>query len=168
MKSSLRLRLGRGSLRISISLACFLLLFFIGLQFPVGAAEPKRGGALIVAIEGEEGNLNPHLVTGSVTQMITSNIFNFLVYMDFDFKIIPELAESWRVSKDGLTYTFNLVKNASWHDGKPFTAADILYTFDHIFPNHPRAGVWWKPNVTSVEAPDPYTVVIRLKQIKVP
>jgi peptide/nickel transport system substrate-binding protein len=143
------------------SLICLLFTLFIAAAF---AAQPPHGGTLMMAVEGEEANLNPQVVTGATAQPIVNNIFNLLIYMDFKFEIIPGLARSWEVSKDGLTYTFGLVKNAAWHDGKPFTSADVLYTLQEIYPQNPR-GSWWKPGVNvSPEAPDPYTFVIKLKE----
>jgi len=127
------------------------------------AAGPKRGGTFVMALGGDPPNLNPNLVPGTITLEVSTNIFNLLVYLNFDFEIIPELAESWKVSQDGLTYTFNLVKNASWHDGKPVTSADVVYTLREVVPTTPRGGIWWTPNIVSVEAPDDYTVVVQLK-----
>jgi peptide/nickel transport system substrate-binding protein len=128
------------------------------------AAAPSHGGALLIASEGEEANLNPHLVTGASGQPVINNIFNLLIYMNFKFEIIPGLARSWEVSKDGLTYTFRLARNVTWHDGKPFTSADVLYTLNEVYPQNPR-GAWWKPGENVFpSAPDPYTFVIRLKE----
>jgi peptide/nickel transport system substrate-binding protein len=122
----------------------------------------------MIAVEGEEANLNPHLVTGASGQPVLNNIFNLLIYMNFKFEIIPGLARSWEVSKDGLTYTFHLAKNATWHDGKPCTSADVDYTLKEIYPQSPR-GAWWKPGVNVfTETPDPYTFVIKLKETFAP
>ncbi|MFX9597063.1 ABC transporter substrate-binding protein, partial [Acinetobacter baumannii] len=70
----------------------------------------------------------------------------------------PELAESWTVSEDAKTYTFKLKKGVTWHDGKPFTAADVLFSIEMLKQTHARA----RNNlvqVDKVEAPDDYTVV---------
>lgn len=146
---------------ILCSLLCLLLTLFMPHAY---AAQPSHGGTLIIAVEGEDSSLNPHLVASATAQPVINNIFNLLVYMDFNFEIIPGLARSWNVSKDGLTYTFNLAKNAAWHDGKPFTSADVLYSLKEIYPQNPRRS-WWKPNVNFfLEAPDAYTFLIKLKE----
>ncbi len=67
------------------------------------------------------------------------------------------------MSPDGKTYTFKLVGNATWHDGKPFTAADVLFSVDFLKQTHARArGNLAK--VASVTAPDPRTVVFTLSE----
>ena len=123
----------------------------------------KKGGTFIIASEGEPSVLAAHLSTDTSAAMIASNLFNGLISINFDFQPVPDLAEKWDVSADGLTYTFHLVKNAKWHDGKPVTAEDAAFTLNEITAKtHPRAGAWW-PNVASVEARDAQTLVIRLK-----
>ncbi|MBL8345785.1 MAG: ABC transporter substrate-binding protein [Rubrivivax sp.] len=127
------------------------------------AAAQKRGGTFIVASEGEPGVLTAHLSTDTSAVMIASNVFNGLVTADFALQPKPELAERWEISPDERTYTFHLVKNAKWHDGKPVTAHDAAFTLNEITSKtHPRAGAWW-PNVDFVRAVDDHTLVIHLK-----
>lgn len=131
--------------------------------FSAPALGQKKGGTFIVAMEGEPSVLTAHLSTDTSAVMIASNIFNGLVGADFNLKPVPELAERWDISPDGLTYTFHLVRNAKWHDGRPLTAEDAAFTLNEITAKtHPRAGAWW-PNVASVSATGPHTLVIRLK-----
>lgn len=150
---------------VSCLVLCLILGLLLVLFAPsVYAAEPRHGGTFIQALEGEEANLNPHIVTSATALPLTNSIFNLLVYMDLNRNFIPGLARSWKVSEDGLTYTFNLVRNATFHDGKPCTSADVLYTLKELYPQNPR-GAWWKPGVNVfLEAPDPYTFVIKLKE----
>ena len=62
------------------------------------------------------------------------NVFNRLVAMSaVTSEIVPDLAESWDISEDGTAYTFHLAEGARWHDGEPFSAADVNYTFDAMF-----------------------------------
>ena len=58
--------------------------------------------------------------------------------------VIPDLAESWEVSEDGLTYTFNLREGVTYHDGEPFTSADVVATFNRIMD---------PPTVTTLSSP---------------
>ena len=82
------------------------------------------------------------------------------------------LAERWESSDDAMTWTFYLVRNAAWHDGTPFTSADVRFTYeyfrDHGNPDAPGAGAYLVnsaifKNVASVECPDDYTVVFHMK-----
>lgn len=124
---------------------------------------PVRGGTFIMALEGDTPTFNPYLNTDTLTLMPSVNINETLVLLDWELKPQPGLADSWNVSADGRTYTFNLVKNATWHDGKPFTSADVKFTLEKLLPTHPRASAWWTPNIEEVAAPDSATVVIKLK-----
>ncbi|KAI9881877.1 MAG: hypothetical protein M1823_006410, partial [Watsoniomyces obsoletus] len=62
--------------------------------------------------------------------MIAGNIYESLLRYDDKLKPMPSLAESWEVSGDEKTYTFKLKPNVKWHDGKPFTADDVVFTMD--------------------------------------
>lgn len=132
------------------------------------AQTPKRGGTLIIALENEPPALVPFLTTDTPTFIVADNIFNALILLDDNLQPKPDLAKSWTVSPDGLVYTFQLVENAKWHDGKPVTAADVEFTFNELIAKyHPRAGTWW-PNVASAKATGPYTFEFRLKTPYVP
>lgn len=127
------------------------------------AQEPQPGGTFIAALEGEPATLTAHLTTDAVAVSVASNIFSNLIGLDYDFNPVPELAKSWTVSEDGLTYTFNLEENAQWHDGQPVTAADVEYTFAEVLAKvHPRGSSWW-PNVESAKALDTHTFEVKLK-----
>src|SRR5258708_4751254 len=85
--------------------------------------------------------------------------------------IIPELAEKWSWQEGGKSLAFSLRKDVKWHDGQPFTSKDVKFTFDTVreaadapakLRINPRKE--WYANVDAVEAPDPYTVVFRLKR----
>jgi peptide/nickel transport system substrate-binding protein len=77
---------------------------------------------------------------------------------------LPSLATSWTRSADGLTYTFKLAENVKWHDGRPFTAADVVFTTQVFLTEvHPRARANFA-RVDTVTTPDAHTVVYRLKE----
>jgi len=123
------------------------------------------GGTLIIAARGDGPHLNPSLHWSPTVVYPGSQIFNALIEHDFQLNPRPDLAESWEISEDGLKYTFHLVENASWHDGEPFTSADVKFTFDEMIPLHPGGTrITLKP-VESVEAPDDYTVVFNMKYV---
>ncbi len=128
------------------------------------AQKPKSGGTAILGIEGEPGSLVAFLATDTVAMMAAYNIFNGLVGLGDNLEIIPDLAEKWTVSPDGTVYSFELVKTAKWHDGRPVTSEDVVFTLTELVGKvHPRASSWW-PNVTSVTATGPHGVEIKLRQ----
>ncbi len=131
---------------------------------PVHAQEKsKYGGTFIIGIGADPASLNLAAGFSTVDTLAGANIYNMLVKSDSDLNPRPDLAESWKISEDGLTYTFHLVKNATWHDGVPFTSADVKFTFTEVMnKHHPRGAVVLKA-VESVETPDPYTVVFKLR-----
>src|SRR5262245_9712591 len=85
----------------------------------------RKGGSLIIAIQDNP----PHLLTGIsvdiLTNFVAGQIYDTLIKMDSKFNLGPSLAKSWTVRPDGLEYIFNLVPDVMWHDGKPFTSADV-------------------------------------------
>ena len=84
----------------------------------LNAQTPRKGGTFIMGMEGEPGSLTGHLATDTTALMVATNIFNGLVGIDFKFEPVPDLADSWTLSADGLTYTFRLNPRAKWHDGQ--------------------------------------------------
>src|SRR3954453_22028304 len=110
-------------LALAVAVATLLML-----TSPTAAQEqPRRGGTLVVSLPGEPQSLNPAITTHLPTRIAASNMFNSLIYVGPDQKVRPDLAQTWEMSPDGLTYTFHLARNAKWHDGKPFTSADVKF-----------------------------------------
>lgn len=79
---------------------------------------------------GDPKSFNPDAKADDPLYAIASNLFNKLVTLDFNYDVIPDLAESWETSPDGRTFTFRLRKGVKWHDGTPFTCKDVKYTFE--------------------------------------
>ncbi len=129
---------------------------------PHGDAQPAYGDTLVEGTIGEASTLLPLLATDSASHSVAGLIYNGLVKYDEQLRIVGDLAESFVVSKDGLTITFSLRKGVLWHDGAPFTAADVLFTYRLIIdPKTPTAYAEDFKQVTSISAPNPYTVVVR-------
>lgn len=84
-----------------------------------------------------KGVFNPVLLNDIYDRKVGELVFSSLLTLDADDKIIPALAESYEVSADNLKITFKLRSNVTWHDGKPFTAKDVAFTFTSIAdPNY--------------------------------
>jgi peptide/nickel transport system substrate-binding protein len=100
----------------------------------------------------------------SVHRVIIANIHNALLEMNQDFGLEPTLAESYTMSPDGLSYTFKLRKDVKFSDGTQFTSKDVKYTWEfYADPKNATAISYKFDAIASVEAPDDYTVVAKLK-----
>ncbi|CAG0995383.1 partial Oligopeptide-binding protein AppA, partial [Geobacteraceae bacterium] len=123
-----------------------------------GAGVPAHGDALVVGTIGEPSNLIPLLASDSSSHDVAGNVFNGLLKYDKNLELVGDLAESWRVSPDGLTITFTLRRGVKWHDGTEFTSRDALYTYRvTIDPKTPTAYAEDFKQVKTAEAPDRYT-----------
>jgi len=123
-----------------------------------------RGGTLNAVVQPEPPMLCIGINQQTPTQTVAGKIFLSLLTYDFDMKPLPSLARSWTVSEDGLTYTFKLQPKVLWHDGKPLTSEDVVYTAKEFLPqSHPRAKAIFE-RCESITAPDAETVVFKLKQ----
>ena len=91
------------------------------------------GGTLVVATALEPTFYQTNYQWDGGVVYISHNILSKLCYWDEDTKtMVPDLAESWEASDDLMTWTFHLREGVTWHDGEPFTAADVKWTFDNI------------------------------------
>ncbi|HEX9859866.1 MAG TPA: ABC transporter substrate-binding protein, partial [Nitrospirota bacterium] len=127
-----------------------------------GPAEPST---LTIASTADAKRLMPMLATDTATSGISGRIFNGLTKYDKDINIAPELAESWDVSPGGLVITFHLRKDVRWQDGKPFTSADVLFTYNTL--RDPKVATPYSDSLgplDKVEAPDDYTVKVTYKE----
>ncbi|MEK7872255.1 MAG: ABC transporter substrate-binding protein, partial [Chloroflexota bacterium] len=141
---------------------------------PIPAEQPQYGGTFVTWISGEPASLDPHRETRSFIGLQTSTTpYSTLMQWDparpDEGKIIPDLAEKWDASGDGLTWTFNLRKGVKFHDGQPVTSADVKFSFERIM--NPPEGIispeklLWD-GVKSIDAVDPLTVRVVLSQPK--
>ena len=107
----------------------FIFLLVSGIVF---ALDYDPNGRLVLSLGGEVSVMNPILSTDTTSSAIEGVIFSGLVKVDKNLDFVPDLAKSWKVSKNGLVWTFNLRKDVYWHDGRKFTADDVKFTFDTI------------------------------------
>ena len=128
------------------------------------ALAQTKGGTLNMIVQPEPPVIVTAINQQGPTQFVAGKIYESLLTYTTDLKPQPGLAKSWEAAADGLTYTFHLQDNVKWHDGKPFTADDVVFTLADMLPKtHARARVILNKFVDSVQAPDPKTVVIKLK-----
>ena len=119
---------------------------------------------LVVAQGGDPGGMNPAVTTSGSTHPVTDQIFNGLVGLDPQLNPEPELAESWDALDGGRTFRFHLRRGVTWHDGRPFTSADVKFTFEEaLLQYHSRTRAALEPLLTAIDTPDEHTVVFRLK-----
>ena len=125
-------------------------------------ARPVYGDTLIEALLGDIQGLIPNITSDSASHTIGDLIYSGLVKRDGSLRLVGDLAESWTVSRDCRNMTFQLKKNAKWHDGRPFTADDVVFTYQAMV--NPKTPTAYKEDfkaVESIEAVDAHTVRVR-------
>lgn len=133
-----------------------------GAVIPLGSvASAQVANSHLIANISPEPNALAVLQTLPVS-VVASNINDGLVTYDDDFKPVPQLAEHWETSDDGLTVTFHLRQNAKWHDGQDFTSADVEYSIKNILLYNP-IGASTFAALDTVETPDAKTLVLKFK-----
>src|SRR3989442_14993387 len=100
-------------------------------------AQAKAGGPFVTARTTEATGLDPQLVPAFSRSARSPLMYNQLVRFEPDMTPVGELAESWDVSRDGLTWTFKLRQGVKFHDGQELTSADVKFTFDRLFEKPP-------------------------------
>src|SRR5262245_35269439 len=122
------------------------------------------GDTLIRGLAANISGLIPNITGDKYSHDAVSLIYSGLITHDKDTNIVPDLAESWTLSPDCSEVTFKLRKNAKWHDGKAFTAADAVFTSQLMM--HPKTPSPYKDDfedVASVEALDPFSIRVKYK-----
>jgi peptide/nickel transport system substrate-binding protein len=100
------------------------------------AAGQNAGGTLVYGLGFDlDGTLDPQVTNYDSTIRITLNICEPLVWMPTATEFVPGLAESWEISEDGTAYTFHLKQGVTFHDGTPFNAEAVKFTFDRVIAN---------------------------------
>ena len=133
------------------------------------AAQPTAdghyyGGTLVVATKLEPTFYQTNYQWDGGVVYISHNILSKLCAWDEDTKTIyPDLAESWDIADDLMTYTFHLREGVKWHDGEAFTAKDVKWTFESILEYGDQAYTYsYVKMIDSIETPDDYTVVFHM------
>lgn len=128
-------------------------------------ASASAAAELVIGMQQEPTSLDPTAdATASIDSMMTQNVFESLTTVAENGEVQPNLATSWEVSEDGLTYTFKLAEGVTFHDGSTLDAEDVVYSFKRAMGEdsvNPSKDIF-EP-IESVKAVDPQTVEITLK-----
>jgi peptide/nickel transport system substrate-binding protein len=121
-------------------------------------------GTLRVGWSSEPDTLNPMTTYSTEAQEVLQLVYDKLLDYDAHLNVVPGLAEKTAVSDDGNTITYALRSGVQWHDGTPFTAADVVFTLSLIKDKNLSQYAQWLIDMTDVTAPDDATVVVKFKQ----
>lgn len=125
---------------------------------------PQQGGTLVMVVQPEPPTLASFLSTAAPVGQVATKVYEGL--LEYDFKLTPQpgLAKSWKVSPDGKMITFKLQENVTFHDGKPFTSADVKFTvLDVLKKSHPRGMNTFRA-LEAIDTPDQYTAVFKMSE----
>lgn len=117
---------------VLLSLSCFFGCAGSTADKQTAGKPVKNDGTLVFALAGDVSVLNPILSSDTASSAVEGVIFAGLTKINEDLEIVPDIAKSWTISKDGRTYTFYLRDDVYWHDGTKLTAYDAKFTFDSI------------------------------------
>jgi peptide/nickel transport system substrate-binding protein len=149
---------------IFLCLLCFLCSFLSSCGKQASAAPT----VITIALDQPPTNLDPRIGVDASSERFFQIIFSSLVRKDEHLAIQPDLATSWD-NPDPKTYIFHLRRGIQFHDGRPLTSKDVVFTFQSILDRSvqtPKLGTY--DRIESVEAPDPYTAVFKLKEVFAP
>lgn len=126
--------------------------------------KPADGGSITEGIVGIPSLVNPVLALSDADKDLTSIVYSGLMRKMPDGRFVPDIADSYSVSRDGTVYTFTLKKNATFHDGTKITPDDIIFTIDKIndpLIKSPSRASW---DGVTVEKKDDTTITFTLKK----
>ncbi|MBJ3774357.1 ABC transporter substrate-binding protein [Acuticoccus mangrovi] len=130
------------------------------LRVPAAFAQTK-GGTLVVAADTEPRSLNPAIVASNGVFYVASKVVEPLAEMDYQTGLRPLLARSWDASDDGLSFTIHLREGVTWHDGEPFTAADVAFSAMEVWKPLQNLGRVVFKDLETVDTPDDHTAILR-------
>ena len=119
-----------------------------GVEVSAAPREAAYGDTLIRALPANVSGLIPNITGDKYSHDAVAMVYSGLITHDKDTNIIPDLAESWDLAGDCRELTFRLRKNARWHDGRPFTADDVVFT--HRLMTHPKTPSPYKDDFEDV------------------
>ncbi|HSM58914.1 MAG TPA: ABC transporter substrate-binding protein [Candidatus Sulfomarinibacteraceae bacterium] len=127
-------------------------------------AEAVHEGVLRVAMQPIV-QIDPAFISSDSEVLVANHVYDYLVDIDAQSNPVPRLATDWEISDDGLTYVFSLAEGVSWHNGDPFSAEDVVWTFDRLRdPDSDLPTVDLYSNIESVEATGDLQVTFTLQE----
>src|SRR5262249_32711660 len=144
-----------------------LFLCLLWLLLPLAGCTTRNSadpGMITIALDQPPTNFDPRIAVDASSERFFQIIFSSLVTKDEHFNSQPDRAESWDIP-DPKTYVFHLRHDVRFHDGRLLTAKDVVFTFQSILDRAiqtPKLGTYER--IASIEAPDPYTAVFKLKE----
>jgi peptide/nickel transport system substrate-binding protein len=133
-------------------------------QGKTAAGQPRRGGTLVMVVQPEPPSLSSYNNTSGPIGQVAPKVYDGLLEYDVELNPLPGLAKSWQVSGDGKAITFKLQEGVKFHDGKPFTSADVQFSIMDVLKKvHPRGPTSFQ-EVEAIDTPDAHTAVFRLKR----
>lgn len=130
-----------------------------------GPPRPAYGDTFVEASIANISSLIPNITADQASHAVGDLLYNGLVTLDRDLRPVGELAESWEFSADCLTLTFRLREDVRWHDGRPFTAADVVFTYEAMIdPRTPSPYKTDFASVTRVEALGSHAVQVTYRE----
>jgi peptide/nickel transport system substrate-binding protein len=139
-------------------LAVLVVLLVLG-----GVTQAAGKKTLVVGIPADPRGLSPVFACTFLDWVVGYRLYSSLIQADENFQPVPDLAESWEASSDGLTYTFYLRRDATFHDGSPITSEDVKFSVELALKYGSICARGLGTVIDRIETPDPYTVVFHLK-----
>src|SRR5712692_8314749 len=154
--------MGGDSMALRVALLALLLVATNAASVAAQSA-PRQGGILKAAMIGEPPTLDTHTTTATIAYQIAWHVFETLYTFDRQYLPVPHLAEGHTVSDGGRRYTITLRKGVKFHNGKELTATDAAASITRWGRLHTTGKTMFK-TIEAVEAKDPQTLVIHLKE----
>jgi len=130
------------------------------------AQKPIYGGTLTIALSAEPPGLDPTTSpAATIKRVVHYNMLEGLLKVDRNGKVVPALAKSYNISKDGREYTFHLYQGIKFHDGSPCTAEDVKFSFERLLdPKTAAVNRKYYMGVESIQVINPLTVKFKVKK----
>lgn len=173
-KMLLKIISSRNRFMVAVMVACM----WFGSQ-AWAAPGPISGGKYNIPLSGEPNSLDPAFITDIYAVNVANNLFDGLVEYDKDLNLVPAIADIWKIARDHKSYTFLLRKDVRFHNGRPVTAEDFVFSFRRILDpstHSPVASFFMNiegakafnegtsDTVSGLIAKDPHTLIIRLEE----
>ena len=133
---------------------------------------PVQGGTVLRRLSGDVSTLNPIVSATKWDRLVAYYLYTPLIHLDVNLQPIPGLAEKWEISPDGKQYTFHLNPKATFSDGTPLRASDVLFTLKKIIDPASEAaqiaGGFEKLDLATTRVVDDHTIVVGFKEVQAP